>query len=893
MRNFFIAKDVEMATQPTSASLGQKAASLLMGQDAPSETSTAPAVEGVDDSKLEALFRTAMSEGAALTGAAAAGAEKLDLSEEEVQRFSSAFKKPEFREMFKDYLEEISNPDNRAEYEQYIRSQEAQNQVPQGRELMKPKAGFALKTRDESGDKIFINVCQHEKVAKPTEVKEEGGTAWSLPYSLGPARAERDNKGTPVQTYDICFHTTTLDLCDVSAPMKQMVIGMALDSVETAINTSSTNGKSLSRDARVLRNVTCVGGTPAIQTIVTSSMAPPRPDASSSAAASSDSSAAAATPVPPTPAAAAPSKVEFKGVKGGFLNRGGGKNKKKKQAAKSSNGGEGRSGGMHAARTTSLSSLGGGTSSKRGVESSAPPSSSGNAKSGPQRPVFTLVEQSPVEMGDFGLSTSGRPANSACRTRPKALVLRIKLPGLKSASGVDLDVADRVVKLSARRKKKASGGKPNPVLYIVEVPLSYPVISAQAGAKWDRATQQLTVTMPVARPATVVAKESAAESMGGNGLVSEIKSDVATTAEAAEAAEEGNVGDGETASPTAGQRAMAARREARAATRHTAWVESGQPESKLAGEVEDLDAPPSESLAESIRRQVAEVEAVQAAKRVEEEAAALERAAAAAAAAATTTAAAGSSGSGELPPFRWQQNPSTVAVLVEVANIAADSVDVKFEESCVVLSFECEAEALEGGVRSKFALSLQLYGKINPAKSRFDVADLNLALVLFKAESGATWPALELERASDAAAPIELEAKADESGAADATKAEVASATATSAAAAAETEDAEFADSEATGFVAASAWRGAKRIGGKKSVYMTGKQGLGYYVDQHALTAEAAAEAAAVAVDAMTIEGAAAAAAAAAASAPKIERAAISTPLSSSMMSSSLMFELD
>lgn len=50
--------------------------------------------------------------------AASSALEDLDLSREEVQRFTSAFQDPEFRRMFSEYAAEITDPENRRRYEE-------------------------------------------------------------------------------------------------------------------------------------------------------------------------------------------------------------------------------------------------------------------------------------------------------------------------------------------------------------------------------------------------------------------------------------------------------------------------------------------------------------------------------------------------------------------------------------------------------------------------------------------------------------------------------------------------------------------------------------------------------------------------------------------------------
>lgn len=43
-----------------------------------------------------------------------------DLTHEEVNRIGRAMKKPEFMDLLSDYMMEISDPNNKAEYDQYL-----------------------------------------------------------------------------------------------------------------------------------------------------------------------------------------------------------------------------------------------------------------------------------------------------------------------------------------------------------------------------------------------------------------------------------------------------------------------------------------------------------------------------------------------------------------------------------------------------------------------------------------------------------------------------------------------------------------------------------------------------------------------------------------------------
>ena len=60
---------------------------------------------------------------------------------QEADKLMSAFKEPEFRRMFQDYMSEISNPDQRAEYEQYLEQMERDGEAPKDVELLRPEVG--------------------------------------------------------------------------------------------------------------------------------------------------------------------------------------------------------------------------------------------------------------------------------------------------------------------------------------------------------------------------------------------------------------------------------------------------------------------------------------------------------------------------------------------------------------------------------------------------------------------------------------------------------------------------------------------------------------------------------------------------------------------------------
>ena len=64
------------------------------------------------------------------------------LTKEEVDRLTSD---DQFHKLMGDYVKEISDPKHRAEQEAYLNQLEEQNDLPEGRQIIRPSAAFVLK----------------------------------------------------------------------------------------------------------------------------------------------------------------------------------------------------------------------------------------------------------------------------------------------------------------------------------------------------------------------------------------------------------------------------------------------------------------------------------------------------------------------------------------------------------------------------------------------------------------------------------------------------------------------------------------------------------------------------------------------------------------------------
>lgn len=162
---------------------------------------------------------------------------ELQLTSDEVDRFTTAFRDGQFREMLCDYAQEISDPANRKKYEEEIKllEQERGNSI----EFIHPTPFRAIKTSAAGKQKCFINICGNDKVGKPDfkrAVLEDGrrGQCCSLPLSLSPGRQNTDSKGNKYVTYDVIFHPDTLHMAAKNKRFMDMVDRTAIDEVQKA-----------------------------------------------------------------------------------------------------------------------------------------------------------------------------------------------------------------------------------------------------------------------------------------------------------------------------------------------------------------------------------------------------------------------------------------------------------------------------------------------------------------------------------------------------------------------------------------------------------------------------------------------------------------------------------
>lgn len=101
----------------------------------------------------------------------------------------------------------------------------------------------------------------------------------------------------------------------------------------------------------------------------------------------------------------------------------------------------------------------------------------------PITPKFEIVYKNAFDMSEYTYSAY----TSTNRTKPSEIGVRIFLPHLDSAAGVDLDVSENFLKLHSNE----------PAKYHLEIHLPYSVHSDKVSAKFDKKTKTLKVSLSV------------------------------------------------------------------------------------------------------------------------------------------------------------------------------------------------------------------------------------------------------------------------------------------------------------------------------------------------------------------------------------------------------------
>ncbi|XP_068615578.1 protein kintoun-like, partial [Brachionichthys hirsutus] len=158
----------------------------------------------------------------------------LDITAEEMDKLSKAFKDEKFLGIFTDFAKELSDPENQKRYEEEIKIMERER--GQDVEFVHPKPFRCLKTSVDGKQECFINICSNERVEPPSSAPAAGGRRWTLPHFLHPGRPERDPKGNKMVIYDVIFHPETLHMANRRASFMDVVASTAMRGIQSSFD---------------------------------------------------------------------------------------------------------------------------------------------------------------------------------------------------------------------------------------------------------------------------------------------------------------------------------------------------------------------------------------------------------------------------------------------------------------------------------------------------------------------------------------------------------------------------------------------------------------------------------------------------------------------------------
>ncbi|UJR20956.1 hypothetical protein I4U23_024063 [Adineta vaga] len=357
----------------------------------------------------------------------------LNLTGDEVKRFSDAFQNEEFRKLFIQYAEELNDPVNRELYEKEIRA--AEQQRGSDVTFVHPNPGHVLKTTLNGKTKCFINIATNEHVEKPSFEKANGsngnrGAQWSLPHCLAGPHEDVDHDSKLCTVYDVIYSPDTYRMGETNGKFMNMIEESAIDSVEKNYNCKldRANVKRL--------------------------------------------------------------KMKFKGVAKATIIR------KKNENFQEETEMNTEKDLKHETDEIIDKALSNAQNHKvvlssHNRSSNAPPSTSvtslqTNSPSTDEN-GFTIPTYRIIHRGEFDIQDCTNPLVPQIHSmRPKELLVEIDLPLCASTSNVDLDVCERSLKLHCDSPK-----------YSLDLPLSYPVRESDSHARFDKKQRKLLVTLAV------------------------------------------------------------------------------------------------------------------------------------------------------------------------------------------------------------------------------------------------------------------------------------------------------------------------------------------------------------------------------------------------------------
>ncbi|CAD7922159.1 unnamed protein product [Amoebophrya sp. A25] len=377
-----------------------------------------------------------------------------DLTTDDVSRINKAMKTEQFGSLMQDYLQEISDPNNRAEYDQYMEQLESKGELPEGTELLRCEPGFCVRTdvcfKNGQTQKCFINVCFSPLLRDVEMVQAPGGHQVSLPFALSPPRVDQDSKSSTCLTCDFGLSENSFAQCKNNPDFLRMIVDIATKNLSTNFLKGFEEVKN---DFRVLKKTNCKGGKPYLMSVRVENL---RPDKKRKKKNKKSGAAAAGDGITPG---------ELKEMKKDATQR-------MKNMVESSDEDE--------------------------EETTAPIEDESKTKK-VRVPQHRLVHQGQLELIEFENIQPGMSEQKVTPNIPANLKLVVKLPGVASAADIELDVQKDNVVLETR-------------FFYLDLPLPYEILPDDGTAKFDKPKKELTLSLPVLNSAANLRRGTSAES---------------------------------------------------------------------------------------------------------------------------------------------------------------------------------------------------------------------------------------------------------------------------------------------------------------------------------------------------------------------------------------------
>lgn len=165
----------------------------------------------------------------------------IHLTRDEYRNITRCLENENFRKLFAEYCSELSDPENRKQYEKEIRLIESERGFDV--KFIKPLPGYVIKEATNKENKIFINVCHSDLIEKPQSKAKRNecglkGLELNIPYAQTQPRKDYDSRGNACMVYDVIFHHDTLLLAQQNTNFRKMLTDTAVDAVECSFNIS-------------------------------------------------------------------------------------------------------------------------------------------------------------------------------------------------------------------------------------------------------------------------------------------------------------------------------------------------------------------------------------------------------------------------------------------------------------------------------------------------------------------------------------------------------------------------------------------------------------------------------------------------------------------------------